>query len=77
MPRLVTAGEWAGFPIRKARKDWPCSGWKAKRGHAVIPAGSLYVEGYMDPDVAGGFGHDRLCRDCVDDLARAELGGAG
>lgn len=68
--RLVPAGEWKGFPIRKARKDWSCDGWKHQRGHATIPAASFYIEGYMDPERAGGFGHDRLCLACVDDDAR-------
>lgn len=71
--RIISDGEWKGFPVRRARKDHRCDGWNNSYGHATIAAGDYYVEGFMDPDRAGGFGHDRLCADCVDDAARTAI----
>jgi hypothetical protein len=31
-----------------------------------IEPGQLYVEGEVDPYVAGGFGHDYICKPCSD-----------
>ena len=71
MPNVET-GWLAGARIRVARKEHRCS--DARRSERlgltkcqrVIHPGDRYAEGDMDPDSAGGFGHDRYCLACVD-----------
>lgn len=70
MARLVTTGRYEGRAIRRARKPYVCeqwvSGWpQINRCGRPINAGDLYVEGDVDPDRAGGFGHERICLECA------------
>ena len=60
--------------FRTARKSHRCANTnKAERGVAwaqicarTIEPGQQYAEGEMNPDNAGGFGHDRYCMACFD-----------
>lgn len=76
-PREVVGGVYNGHIVRRARKAWTCDaaqGWpEIRRCRKPIPAGAFYIEGDVDPDYAGGFGHERYCADCVDDHARAAI----
>jgi hypothetical protein len=69
MPRRVNIGGYRGHLIRKARKHHRCDevgGWPERvRCSAKIGAGSSYVEGDVNPDSAGGFGHYRICLSCA------------
>ena len=72
MTQFVTEGWLKGHPIRRARKEYRCD--DAKRSERlsltkclrIIHEGDAYVEGDMNPDRAGGFGHDRWCMACAD-----------
>ena len=63
------AGPYQGHIVRTARKDWTCQRmvrWAPfERCEKPIAAGQVYVEGEVDPDVAGGFGMTRVCMDCA------------
>lgn len=56
--------------VRRARKRWKCcNAHAASAGNApdcrrYIEAGEQYVEGDIDPYLAGGFGRDKLCLGC-------------
>lgn len=56
--------------IRRARKEHRCANRHAALvGNApgctlTIKPGEQYVEGDVDPYLAGGFGHDRICLPC-------------
>lgn len=59
---------------RTARKTHRCANAsRAERGVAwaqcckrTITPGERYLEGDVNPDIAGGFGHDRYCMGCVE-----------
>jgi hypothetical protein len=72
-------GEQYAWTIRRARKAYHCRACyragppaSATTGLAFVRAvekkikpGDLYVEGDIDPYEAGGFGHERICLDCI------------
>jgi hypothetical protein len=83
MARLVMTGPYKGHPIRKAKKAFVCLTFlgvndAGKRIHCrrQINVGDHYVEGDSNLDVAGGFGHDKLCFFCARVETMAELADA-
>lgn len=67
MGELAARGPYQGHPIRKARQEWPCENYpRSSPLRHVIIAGERYVEGDVDPDYAGGFGHYRICLKCAE-----------
>jgi hypothetical protein len=61
--RTVESGTFAGCRIRTVRKSGKCAGFR--HCGTVLQPGDCYVEGDVDIDKAGGFGHDRLCLPCA------------
>lgn len=62
-PAVAETGWLKGHPIRTARKAGKCADFR--HCGTVIQPGDKYVEGDIDIDKAGGFGHDRLCLACA------------
>jgi hypothetical protein len=60
--KTADTGWLQGHPIRKARKEYRCDCRACRKQIAV---GDEYVQGDIDPDRAGGFGHQRICTDCA------------
>jgi len=61
---------YTGWIVRRALKDHPCQCRNARgpgTGLCVntIAAGTMYVEGALSPDVAGGRGRERYCAECI------------
>jgi hypothetical protein len=62
-PMHVEGGSFKGCPIRTARKAGKCAGFR--HCGTIIQPGDRYVEGDTQYDIAGGFGHERLCLPCA------------
>lgn len=59
----VIGGTWHCHLVRQARKAGRCQYWLGEPGRCPeqINPGDQYIEGEMDPFVAGGFGRERYC----------------
>lgn len=67
----ATPTAFDGRKVRRARKAGRCVSYRAaEAGNApeclrLIKVGDQYVEGEIDPYLAGGFGHERVCLACA------------
>ena len=62
-PRTITVEPWGALTVRRARKAGRCAYWLGAAGRCPerIEPGDEYIEGDMDPGIAGGFGRERWC----------------